>query len=418
VDRLTRLDSVPQGDVLGEATIASGESGSSHLPVGDVERTEAPFLELRNLRRSYGRAAVLRGLSLHVMRGEFVTILGPSGSGKSTTLNLIAGFDRPDAGCIMLAGRDITHAPEYVRGIGMVFQSYALFPHMTVAENVAFPLRVRKVRDSDLAARVQQALGLVRMASFIERYPSELSGGQAQRVAIARAIVYGPQLLLMDEPLGALDRKLRQDMQLELKMLHKELGTTLVYVTHDQEEALAMSDRIAVLNDGELVQCASPSDIYERPATPFVAGFVGETNFLQAHAFHEQGRWFARCTHLGWDIPLDGSARWRRDQLMMVAVRPEHVKVSRPSETEVCATLENVQYLGDAIKCRLRHDSILLTAKISAHLDPQLLCPGNSVAVGIDRSKARVFPDGEGVDRTSGGRSPEHLTGGSANAGP
>ena len=350
-----------------------------------------PFLELTSVRRSFGDIAVLQGLSLQVDRGEFVTILGPSGSGKSTTLNLIAGFDSPGAGSITLAGRDITHAPPYARGIGMVFQNYALFPHMTVVENVAFPLRVRRCREAEVSGRVARALDVVQMGGFGERYPAQLSGGQAQRIAIARAIVYSPDLLLMDEPLGALDRKLRTEMQFELKRLHRDLGMTIVYVTHDQEEALTMSDRIAVLDGGALVQCGSPQEIYERPKSAFIARFVGETNFVDAQALVREGRLVAWCDILGLEIPLDGSSEWSTKQRLTLSIRPEHIRLSLPSHSTISAHVRDVQYLGDAVRCRLQHGEVMLTGKLPADTDPLLLRPGTAVEVSIDRSKASVF---------------------------
>jgi putative spermidine/putrescine transport system ATP-binding protein len=236
---------------------------------------------LVSIRKSYGDVVAVDGIDLDVLRGEFFTMLGPSGSGKTTTLRLIAGFERPDAGRIMLGGEDVAGWPPYERDVNTVFQDYALFPHMTVGENVAYGLKVKGVRKAEREARVAEALRTVRLEGYEARKPSQLSGGQRQRVALARAIVNHPRVLLLDEPLGALDLKLRQEMQLELKRIQQEVGITFVYVTHDQEEALTMSDRIAVFNHGRVEQVGTPVEVYEHPASEFVAGFVGVSNVLE-----------------------------------------------------------------------------------------------------------------------------------------
>ncbi|HEY8193271.1 MAG TPA: ABC transporter ATP-binding protein [Gaiellaceae bacterium] len=231
--------------------------------------------------KAYGDVAAVDGVDLLVNAGEFFTMLGPSGSGKTTTLRLIAGFERPDSGRILLGGDDVTGVPPYARDVNTVFQDYALFPHMTVAGNVDYGLRVKKVPRAERARRVAEALEMVRLGAHGQRRPSELSGGQRQRVALARAIVNRPKVLLLDEPLGALDLKLRQEMQIELKRIQQEVGITFVYVTHDQEEALTMSDRLAVFNDGRIEQVGPPATVYEHPESEFVAGFVGVSNVLE-----------------------------------------------------------------------------------------------------------------------------------------
>jgi putative spermidine/putrescine transport system ATP-binding protein len=243
------------------------------MPEGDIR--------LVGLVKRFGDAVAVNGIDLHVPPGEFFTMLGPSGSGKTTTLRLIAGFERPDSGRVCLSGVDVTAEPPYARDVNTVFQDYALFPHMTVEENIAYGLRIRKVARADRRSRVEEALRMVRLSGFGARKPSQLSGGQRQRVALARAIVNRPQVLLLDEPLGALDLKLRQEMQLELKGIQREVGITFIYVTHDQEEALTMSDRVAVFHDGRIEQVAPPADLYERPASEFVASFVGVSNVLE-----------------------------------------------------------------------------------------------------------------------------------------
>ncbi len=249
----------------------------------------ASIVELEGLTKRYGTFAALDDLSLAIAAGEFLTVLGASGSGKTTTLRLIAGFDAPTAGRILLEGRDVVALPPYKRPINTVFQHYALFPHMTVRGNVAYGLRRRHVPEREIAARVAEALAMVRLEDLGERSPRQLSGGQQQRVALARAIVNRPRLLLLDEPLGALDLKLRREMQLELKRLQTQLGITFVYVTHDQEEALTMSDRIALMRAGRIEQLGSPQDLYDRPASRYVADFIGETNLLPLG----QGQWLS-----------------------------------------------------------------------------------------------------------------------------
>jgi putative spermidine/putrescine transport system ATP-binding protein len=240
-----------------------------------------PDIRLRGLVKRYGDQAAVDGIDLDVHRGEFFTLLGPSGSGKTTTLRMIAGFERPDEGTVELAGEEVSGRPPFERDVNTVFQDYALFPHLSVADNIAYGLRVKKVPKAERRTRTQEALEMVRLPNLGGRKPSQLSGGQRQRVALARAIVNRPRVLLLDEPLGALDLKLRQEMQVELKRIQQEVGITFVYVTHDQEEALTMSDRLAVFNDGRIEQVGAPAEVYERPASEFIAGFVGVSNLLE-----------------------------------------------------------------------------------------------------------------------------------------
>jgi len=249
------------------------------------------YVRFEDVQKSYdGENLVIKNLNLEVARGEFLTLLGPSGSGKTTCLMLLAGFETATHGRIILDGEPIDHVPPYRRQIGMVFQNYALFPHMTVGENLAFPLAVRKRPTAEIEDRVRRALDMVRLGAFGNRRPAQLSGGQQQRVAVARALVFEPKLVLMDEPLGALDKQLREQMQYEIKHIHEHLGVTVVYVTHDQSEALTMSDRIAVFHDGVVRQLASPADLYERPESAFVAQFVGESNRLVGRVTAVNGR--------------------------------------------------------------------------------------------------------------------------------
>jgi putative spermidine/putrescine transport system ATP-binding protein len=244
--------------------------------------TDPSFVRFAGVQKTYdGVSLVVKQLDLDIARGEFLTLLGPSGSGKTTCLMMLAGFETATSGQIYLDGRPINDVPPYRRDIGMVFQNYALFPHMTVGENLAFPLEVRKLAKAEIEARVARALEMVRLGAFAQRRPAQLSGGQQQRVALARALVFEPKLVLMDEPLGALDKQLRESMQYEIKHLHERLGITVVYVTHDQGEALTMSDRVAVFNEGRIQQLAAPAQLYEAPANAFVARFIGENNRLQ-----------------------------------------------------------------------------------------------------------------------------------------
>jgi putative spermidine/putrescine transport system ATP-binding protein len=270
-----------------EAMAAGGGARPADAGAADaVPAAAAPAVRLAGLRKSYGQVAAVAGVDLQIAEGEFFTMLGPSGSGKTTLLRLIAGFERPDAGSVELGGTDVTRDPPYARDVNTVFQDYALFPHMSVLENVEYGLRVRRVAKADRRRRVQQALEMVRLTGFSGRKPIQLSGGQRQRVALARAIVNEPEVLLLDEPLGALDLKLRQEMQVELKRIQREVGITFIYVTHDQEEALTMSDRLAVFNQGSVEQVGTPIDVYEHPASEFVAGFIGISNVLERGGRH------------------------------------------------------------------------------------------------------------------------------------
>ena len=250
-------------------------------PAADGLASARVAVRVTGLRKHYGEVAAVHDLDLTIAAGEFFTLLGPSGSGKTTLLRMIAGFERPDAGRIDLGDRDVTRVPPYARNVNTVFQDYALFPHMTVAQNIEYGLRVRRVARPQRRDQVGRALDMVRLTGLGSRKPAQLSGGQRQRVALARAIVNEPEVLLLDEPLGALDLKLRQEMQLELLRVQREVGITFIYVTHDQEEALTMSDRVAVLNQGRLEQVGDPIEVYERPATPFVAGFIGISNLIE-----------------------------------------------------------------------------------------------------------------------------------------
>ena len=286
-------------------------------------------LTVRHLAKHYGQTRAVDDVTLTIERGEFVTLLGPSGSGKTTILMAIAGFVQPTAGDILLDETPITPLPPERRNFGMVFQGYALFPHMTVAENVSFPLRVRNVARADAERRVAEALDLVQLGHLRDRRPSQLSGGQQQRVALARALVFQPALLLLDEPLSALDKKLRAELQVELKALHRRVGLTFIYVTHDQEEALSMSDSIAILRDGRLVQHGPPGVLYECPATRFVADFLGKSNFLAGRILERQQDGFTYAVD-GARFVQAGPAPSGEE--VLIALRPEKIGIAASGE--------------------------------------------------------------------------------------
>lgn len=328
--------------------------------------TNETDLRLEKTLKTFGNVTALDHVDLSVRNGELLTILGPSGSGKTTLLRLTAGFAEPDAGKILLQGRDITFLPPAKRDIGMVFQNYALFPHMTVAENVAFPLQMRKAGKDEIAKKVKWALGIVELGGYEERLPRQLSGGQQQRVAFARAIVFDPRILLLDEPFGALDRKLREQIQLEVRRLQQQLSLTSLFVTHDQEEALILSDRIAVMNGGRIEQLGTPHEIYEKPANRFVADFIGISNLFSvrveghdkntAAVRNEEGNLFQVVSD---NIPDAGSNA-------VVLVRPERLQILEDgdkADNSLSGTVAEVVYLGQSEKLRIDtgagHDILL-----------------------------------------------------------
>ena len=360
-----------------------------------------PFLRFDHVRRSFdGRVDVVHDLTLDVARGEFLTLLGPSGSGKTTTLMMLAGFERPDGGEILLDGAPITLLPPHRRNIGVVFQSYALFPHMTVAENIAFPLQVRGATRTQQRERVRRALDMVRLSDLADRMPSQLSGGQQQRVALARALVFEPRLVLLDEPLGALDRALREEMQAEIRHLHAALGVTMVYVTHDQAEALRLSDRIAVMAGGTLRQVGTPAALYETPHDAFVAGFLGESNFLPGTvAAIEDDIVLVRLDCGVLAEALAGTLQ--PNQRCQIAVRPERIAVAAISADEMGggalpATLLEAIYLGDHIRLLLRvgapgFPTAEIAVKRPAGVPMAGLEPGLPAALAWQPHHARAF---------------------------
>jgi putative spermidine/putrescine transport system ATP-binding protein len=353
----------------------------------------APLVRFIGVEKSFdGRTLVVRALDLDVAAGEFLTLLGPSGSGKTTTLLMLAGFEAPTRGEILLAGRPLAGVPPHRRGVGMVFQNYALFPHMSVAENVAFPLSVRRVGRAETAEEVARALDMVRLAGLEARRPAQLSGGQQQRVALARALVFEPQLVLMDEPLGALDKQLREQMQLEIKHIHERLGVTVVYVTHDQSEALTMSDRIAVFRDGAVRQVGGPRQLYEEPANAFVAGFVGENNALSGTVEERRGAFCA--------VRLDCGARVQARAVgaeagaaCVVALRPERAALGAEGGNRLAATAVETIYHGDHARLRLRladGTDFMLKSPSGAPLP----APGEPATISFRPEHARAFPLG------------------------
>jgi len=311
-----------------------------------------PHLALRGLRKTFGHTVAVDGLDLDVGPGEFVALLGPSGCGKTTTLRMVAGFERPDRGDVLIQGVPVTDKPPYRRDVGIVFQSYALFPHMTVADNVAYGLRMRKVPAAERTARVVAALELARLTGLDARYPRQLSGGQQQRVAVARAIVIRPSVLLFDEPLSNLDARLRQAMRDELRELQRTLRIATILVTHDQEEALSLADRIVVMHAGRVEQVGTPETIYARPATPFVAEFIGQCNFLSGHVHAPDGAAPVFRADDGLTFALAPDASVSHGQRGVVALRPEAIALLRPDETAapgatvMDAVVQSVTYLG------------------------------------------------------------------------
>ena len=339
-------------------------------------------ISVRNVTKTYGAVHALNDVSLEIKSGEFLTLLGPSGSGKTTLLMVLAGFTRPDRGSLKFGDKEVIRTPPHLRDVGMTFQSYALFPHMTVAGNVGYPLRLRGVPKDEIARRVEGALDTVQLGGFGDRRIDQLSGGQRQRVAVARAIVFEPRILLMDEPLSALDKKLRDQMQIELRSLHEQLGITTVYVTHDQREALTMSDRIAVVNHGRIMQVATPRDLYEHPANRFVADFIGESTFLEVRKFGSDVLFRdQKLTHSG-EVP-------DAPNLLLMA-RPERLRLMEGPASDGTnsfdAKAEQVVYQGDSylLNARLAGvEMITLRGPVRQGTVATLPAVGDRVTLGL-----------------------------------
>lgn len=365
-------------------------------------------ISLRGLHKAYGALPVIRDVSFEIAAGEFVSLLGPSGSGKTTILMMIAGFETPNDGQIVIGERDITYLVPNRRNVGMVFQRYALFPHMSVAQNVAFPLKMRGVAKREIPERVARILDLVQLGAYAQRYPQQLSGGQQQRVAVARALVFEPPVLLMDEPLSALDKKLRESMQFEIKSLQQRLGVTVVYVTHDQEEAMTLSDRVAVIDRGELVQIGAPADLYQRPRTPFVADFIGRMNFLDGEYLgsDEQGAVVRVAEGVRLITPhLNGSAAlFTAGGPVRVAVRPEHLRLVRAGDggpDALRGRIETAVFVGSFHVFLVSLDGRagpLLQVQIPAGAGGLLFDIGDVVDLVAERDALRLFATSKDTD--------------------
>jgi len=362
-------------------------------------------VRLHELTKTYGAVVAVRDVSLTIAPGSFFTFLGPSGSGKTTTLMMVAGFVHPTRGELFVDGAPMGGRPPQKRDLGMVFQSYAVFPHLTVSENVAFPLQVRKLGRAEIDRRVGEALELVRLRGYEQRLPRQLSGGEQQRVAMARALVFRPRVLLMDEPLGALDKKLRTHMQLELKDIQHRLHVTVLYVTHDQEEALTMSDGVAVMRDGRIEQVGTPSELYEAPASRFVADFVGDSNFLDATVVGPApaGGWLCRAPG-GLEFRGIGAGSLRTGQAITAAIRPEKLVPAEEAGRagwgtghNVCkGVVEEAIYVGDATRYRVTlGPEGSLTVKLANRLAVRPLTPGATVALAWSPDETRLFPRSE-----------------------
>ena len=371
------------------STLLSAGTAPAAAP---AQAPRSAYLRLRSVAKSFRHTAVIENLDFEIARGEFVSLLGPSGCGKTTMLRMIAGLLSADRGSITLDGRDITAIPPHQRDVGVVFQNYALFPHLTVQENIAFGLQARGASRAELQAAVPAALDLVRMREYAERPIHALSGGQQQRVAVARALAVKPKLLLLDEPLSALDRKLRETMQIELRRILRAQGITAIFVTHDQDEALVMSDRIAVMNAGRIEQIGSPADIYERPATSFALEFVGLSSRLAGTVESVDGELMRVRTALG---TLQARASFRSGARVLVAVRPEHVTVGAPGAGDNTATLtvEDVVYLGAKTQVYLQDaragDDARLMFEVAGRAD---LAAGTPVTVRWPVADTLVYP--------------------------
>jgi spermidine/putrescine ABC transporter ATP-binding subunit len=364
--------------------------------MGAVGQLPQAGLELRDLAKMYGMQVAIKDISVTVGPGEFVSLLGPSGSGKTTTLSLIAGFIMPDHGQVLLNGTDITALPPHRRNLGMVYQNYALFPHMTVEDNVGFPLEMRGVRRNEIRRRVGLALNMVQLDDKSDRYPRQLSGGQQQRVALARALVFEPPLLLMDEPLGALDKKLRSEMQQEIKSIQRRLGITTIYVTHDQEEALSMSDRVVVMRAGRIEQVASPTALYDRPANSFVADFIGAANLLQAVVVATDA--LATVRTAGGLLILAAVAGLNVGDLVTVVLRPERIRLSKPAQDTASVhtgKLENASFAGGLWRYRvaLGTGEHILVTETNSGAEPVKI--GDVVAVDWRPDDVWITPAGK-----------------------
>ncbi|MGY8665008.1 ABC transporter ATP-binding protein [Bradyrhizobium sp. UFLA05-109] len=358
-------------------------------------------LRVKGLTKRYGDFVALAPTSLDVAKGEFLTLLGPSGSGKTTLLSLIAGLAHPDEGQILVDDTDVTHSPAFDRDIGVVFQNYALFPHMTVEDNIAFPLKMRKVAAADARRRTAEALETVRLPHVAKRYPRELSGGQQQRIALARCIVYRPAIILMDEPLGALDKKLRDQMQLEIKRIHRELRTTIIYVTHDQEEAMTMSDRICLMNAGAIEQLGTPEDLYFRPQSIFVADFLGESNLLSAtvRQVDAQGLDIVLADQTAASRAVGNGASFTAGEPVKLMVRPQNLHVADAANGKLTGRLVDVMISGSMTRLYIAPEKADMPQLVAAYPTRSSAAPyeiGQRVSLGWNSADAVAIRDGVG----------------------
>lgn len=353
-----------------------------------------PIVRFRGVSKSYGAFVAIRDLDLDIARGEFLTLLGPSGSGKTTTLMLLTGFEMASGGAIELDGQRIEARPAHKRDIGVVFQNYALFPHMTAAENIAFPLKVRGTPRAQIDEEVRRALAMMHLADKGDRKPGQLSGGQQQRIALARAIIFKPRLIVLDEPLGALDKNLREQMQEELKALHRQIGITMVFVTHDQSEALTLSDRVAVFNRGRIEQLDTPEGLYRRPGTAFVASFIGENNLVAGKVEHVGDGGI--CVRAGAGRLLHGAAAGALTQgdAAIVAIRPEHISLQRAGDADtVPARVIQTTYLGDSYRVDAVAEGIgPLKMKISGSDTTEVPETGALIGIRVAEKSCRALP--------------------------
>jgi len=358
---------------------------------------QTDWLQIKNLRKTYGKFTAVKDIQLNIKQGEFLTLLGGSGSGKTTTLLSVAGFLEPTSGEILLNGKSILDKPAHKRNIGMVFQQYSLFPHMSIFDNVAFPLKMRKIGKAEIKERVKNILSLVELDGFAKRKPNQLSGGQQQRVALARALVFEPNILLMDEPLAALDKKLRETMQLEIRQLHEKLDLTIIYVTHDQEEALKMSDRIAVFNKGSIEQIGTPEDLYDRPGSQFVAQFLGNSNAIHGKVIESDGDYATIENSQGEVFKASSDQEYANGDAVVVMVRPEKVDISttkKESLNLIEAKVSEMIYLGESYRYILETAAgeTVVVKKQIRYVDEKVFHIGDTVYVTWELDNAVALP--------------------------
>lgn len=367
----------------------------------NINQQEQEWLKIKGLNKTYGNFIAVNNVNLTIKKGEFLTLLGGSGSGKTTTLLSVSGFLEPTEGEILLSGESILDTPAHKRNMGVVFQQYSLFPHMTIFENIAFPLKMRKFTKHKIQEKVRNVLKLVELEDFFDRKPSELSGGQQQRVALARALVFEPTILLMDEPLGALDKKLRTQMQLEIMHLHKKLGLTIIYVTHDQEEALVMSDRIAIFNEGNIEQLGTPKELYNYPSSLYVAEFLGSSNIFKGEVVHYNNNNITIEYGLNNQLTILTTQKFNQSKNVLIMVRPEKMEIcsnleEQPEMNQIKAKIEDFIYLGESYQYILRTDfgeTVLVKNQLNS-IDEKTYNIDDSVYINWDIQDTILLPSG------------------------